>query len=424
MKFLSVLLALCLLLPLPAAAEETVPDVTTNASEATAAPKQFTYAINNEGGAELYDFIPSKTFKGECTIPSEVDGHPVVYIGNACFLDAKGLTSVTIPAGVTDMGNDVFLGCTSLKSVKVAKDNPYYTVEDDILYADSKKMLCLYPAAREGTAYTVPAPVEEIAPSAFAYAQNLREVTLPDNVRYIDSYAFAYSNLEKVSISGKAEILDDFAFSSCEKLSSVTLGNGLKNIYNATFYDCPALTQITLPDTLTFIGQYAFCSTGLESVTIPASLETISYCAFGYDGNPSEDSLTPKASFTIYGEKNTMAQEYATTRDEDNDYENHFTFVAVEDANEPYELGKGTLATEKTATAASEGTETEGETESGAKAPLGQKVGAGLFENTRLLWIIGIGGGAALILAVVLIVVFVKKPKKKKTPEDSHEDKS
>ena len=414
----------CCLLPLSAAA---APETT---EETSPVNTEYSYKVNAEGKVELYDFKLSGSFTGDLVIPSEIDGHPVGYIGNACFYNAAGITSVTIPESVSNMGDDVFLGCSGITSFSVVEDNAYYTVKDGILFADSEKFFVAYPPARAGDSYTIPDTVDEIAPSAFAYAQNLKEVVIPESVQYIDAWAFAYSKIEKAAIPGSVVQIDDYAYAYCESLSEVTLESGIDRITNASFAFDTALEQITLPNTLTYIGQYAFCSTGLSCITVPSSVEEISYCAFGYTLDAAEDgsilSETAQPDFIVYGEPGSMAQEYATASDTDNDYENHFTFTAVEDADIPYELGGGKLAETVAVTdpAATSETSVPESTAAAATEPSGDSggvfgdIGAALRNNAALRTGLGIGGGVIVLLGIILAVVSFRK---KKTPEDEDE---
>lgn len=401
--------------PMTAAAEgeeDAAQDVTAGVAEEV----QYKYGLDEEGNAELYDFLLSDTYEGPVVIPTEIEGHPVDYIGNACFMSAAGITSVTIPASLIDMGDDVFFGCTGLTEFIVEEGNSYYSVKDGVLLADEEKFLVAYPAGKDAASYTVPDSVDEIAPGAFGFAQNLTEVTLPDGVEFIDAWAFAYSQLQKVEIAGSVYQIDDYAFAYCESLHDVTLGNGVEKIYHAAFLNDTALEQITLPDSLTNIGQYAFCGTGLTCVTIPNSLEEISYCAFGYDS-----SMSAISEFTIYGEPYSLAQSYATAGDAENDYQNNFKFVAVVDASIPYELGGGELYEDADSAAPEEEIQTDADgevlsTETAAndnQANMTEEIGAGLKDNRRLQLMLGIGGGVLVVLAAVLLIVYAKKPKKK-----------
>ncbi len=64
------------------------------------------------------------------------------------------------------------------------------------------------------------------------------------------------------------------AFSGCTALVSVTLPSTLTLIGNNSFKDCTSLKKINIPDSVTEIGGSAFENTGLETITIPAGVTT------------------------------------------------------------------------------------------------------------------------------------------------------
>ena len=79
---------------------------------------------------------------------------------------------------------------------------------------------------------------------AFSSCDSLTSITIPDSVTSIGSYAFYY----------------------CTSLTSVTIGDSVTSIGGSAFRSCDSLTSITIPDSVTSIGNYAFsgCS-GLKS---------------------------------------------------------------------------------------------------------------------------------------------------------------
>lgn len=83
------------------------------------------------------------------------------------------------------------------------------------------------------------------------------------------------------------------------------------------------LKNVILPDTLKEIGDYAFdeCN-NLKSITIPQSVETIGEMAFGYTFDYSVFEVKKIDGFTIYGYKDSAAEEYAN--------ENGFNFVELD----------------------------------------------------------------------------------------------
>ncbi|MBR1528097.1 MAG: leucine-rich repeat domain-containing protein [Oscillospiraceae bacterium] len=405
-------------MPLYAYAEEAPADPP--AEQETAAETRpedmFTYTVNVAGRAEITDFTVSDTYTGELVIPSQLDGHDVGYLDNAAFMNAKGLTSVTIPATVSDIGNSVFFGCENLEKIHVEAGNPYLAeIDDGVLVADNNQFLVAYPAARAGENYPIPASVDEIAPGCFGFAKNLKEITIPEKVQYIDKWAFAYSKLEKVNISSMQ--IDDYAFAYCDNLHEVILNPGLESIYDAAFSVCPALTEINLPDTLTYIGQAAFSGTGLTSVTIPASVDEIDYCAFGYDRD-----LHTVGGFVIYGQSGSEAEYYATAVDPDNDYENNFTFIATDLTETQPET-----SAETPETAVITETNAEGEViteqitippEETTEAGMTGILGAELKNNNFLQIVLATAGGIAVVLALTLIILSVRKPKKNDSDQE------
>ncbi|MBQ0118205.1 MAG: leucine-rich repeat domain-containing protein, partial [Bacteroidales bacterium] len=73
------------------------------------------------------------------------------------------------------------------------------------------------------------------------------------------------------------------AYIGCNGLTSVTIPNSVTTIGNDAFNNCSSLTSVTIGNSVTTIGNYAFCDcSGLTSVTIPNSVTTIGNRAFQY----------------------------------------------------------------------------------------------------------------------------------------------
>ncbi|MDY4912014.1 MAG: leucine-rich repeat protein [Sodaliphilus sp.] len=88
----------------------------------------------------------------------------------------------------------------------------------------------------------------------------------------------------KVTYSGKTytvKVIDFDAFCWCDGLTSVTIPNSVTSIGQSAFESCSGLTSVTIPNSVTSIGVCAFshCS-GLTSVTIPNSVTSIGGYAF------------------------------------------------------------------------------------------------------------------------------------------------
>ena len=184
----------------------------------------FTY-VNHGDSIEITGFNNSVS---DVVIPSEIEGLPVTAISVGAFY-LSAITSIEIPDTVTSIGEMAFLGCTSLKSVKlstgvakidknafgscsalqevqVAKDNPNFSSLDGVLYSKAQDTLVIYPAAKTDAAYTIPGGVTSVAMYAFSENPYLETLTIPNSlIKVGDSAFFNCKNLRSVSYNGTEE---------------------------------------------------------------------------------------------------------------------------------------------------------------------------------------------------------------------------
>lgn len=152
------------------------------------------------------------------------------------------LTEVVIKDGVTEIGNQTFQGCTGLTNV------------------------------------TIPDSVQKIGAWAFYLCGGLKNVDIPANVE-IGNSSFRQSGLEQVTVSGgsvgqyafhrnvslkkidiNCETIGEEAFSGCDYLTDITLGENVKTLGDKAFYTCDALERVEIPSTVTDIGEKTFYS--------------------------------------------------------------------------------------------------------------------------------------------------------------------
>lgn len=89
-------------------------------------------------------------------------------------------------------------------------------------------------------------------------------------------------SLKEVTLPEGLTYLGDYAFDSAAELKSITLPSTLTTIGGAAFYECTRLTDITIPSDIKTIDSMAFFGcTGLTSVTIPDKVETLGQDVFG-----------------------------------------------------------------------------------------------------------------------------------------------
>ena len=110
-------------------------------------------------------------------------------IDSRAFADS-GLTSITIPAGVTSITGNVFCSCSNLTSIEVDSDNENYCSVDGVLYDKNKQTLIAYPIGNQSESFRVPSGVTSIGGSSFCDCTNLESITIPNSVTSIGSGAF------------------------------------------------------------------------------------------------------------------------------------------------------------------------------------------------------------------------------------------
>lgn len=263
-------------------------------------------------------------------IPSEINGTPVTTIGNAAFRDSS-VTSVTIPASVTEIGANAFAGCTNLTSVNYEGDWSNLTIQsgnpavEDAAKDAANEQLFDFEFILNNTAVivtnykyngaaadvTIPSryqgkPVTMIGHAAF-FNSAVTSVTIPDSVTSISDEAFINCpKLTNISIPNSVTYIGFSAFSSCTSLKSITLPSSLSFISGALFLGCSQLTTIHIPVSVTSIGNNAFADCpSLMTVTYPGSKTQWDDITKGRNSDVLENHLICamlEATFTADGE--------------------------------------------------------------------------------------------------------------------------
>lgn len=106
---------------------------------------------------------------------------------------------------------------------------------------------------------TLPEGITSIGQWAFYKCVNLKSVTIPDSVTNINSWAFYNcSSLESLTIPDSVKVIGNETFYNCKSLTSIRIPDGVTIIGNYTFSGCTNLTSITIPSSVTSIEKYAF----------------------------------------------------------------------------------------------------------------------------------------------------------------------
>ena len=208
------------------------------------------------------------------TIPSLLGGVPVACIGNKAFYGCNGLTDVTIPEGVTEVGPHAFESCTRLRTVTVPaslkKAGEDAFAECTGLVAVHVQDLAAWCGIQFGNANANPLCYAGLL---FVDGTEVKDLVIPESVRTIEFAAFfACSGLESVKIPGTVERIGRSAFCYCRGLNNAEICEGVQEIDTYAFAYCNAMTSVRIPDSVRTIGRYAFmeCSDSIfDDAAIP-----------------------------------------------------------------------------------------------------------------------------------------------------------
>ena len=241
-----------------------VMSLTIPSKAATLKEGDYEYEVLEDNTAKITKFTGADT---EVTIPSVLGGSKVTVIGDYAFMNCNKIQKVTIPDGVTKIGETgddhavggAFYQCSALKEI------------------------------------VIPGSVKSIAPCAFIRCVSLKTLILPEGLEKIDEWTFnGCSSLESVVIPTSVKAIENRAFADCSSLKTLTLPEGLETLRNASFAGCKGLSSVNIPKSVTWIdclwGGAPFGGCGLDEITVA-------------EGNPNyyiaDNCLIERASKTL-----------------------------------------------------------------------------------------------------------------------------
>ena len=230
----------------------------------------------------------------------------VKHIGGSAFSNCTRLSSVTVPYGVTSIGDFTFEHCDRLSSI---------TIPDSVTVIGYGA----FSECRGLTSVTVPDSVTSIGGSAFYLCLGLSSITVPDSVTSIGYHAFYLTAYYDDSANWENDVLyigNHLIMAKKDIGKAYIIKSGTKCIADSAFDNCGDLTSITVPVSVTDIGDHAF---GFQSYN---------------------NGFIPVENFTVYGVSGSEAEKYAE--------ENGLTFAELVCS---HTYGEWLTSTEPTCTA-------------------------------------------------------------------------
>ena len=206
--------------------------------------KDGTLYIKGTGAMQDYNWNYNETTKIVTTGAPWHDSHSasvkklvvedgITSIGNDAFSDCESLVSAELAEGITSIGDGAFTGCYDLEKINIP--NSVTSIGYDAF--DSCWTL---------PSLELPSGLSKLESSAVSFMA-IKELTVPHGVKVVDSYLAAYNdNLTTVTLEEGVEEIWHRAFWGCEKLNNITIPRSVKKIEEEAFLECTSLKSVTI----------------------------------------------------------------------------------------------------------------------------------------------------------------------------------
>lgn len=218
-------------------------------------------------------------------------GSQITWIGDHAFKSCKNLNTIkNIPSELNDIKSWCFEE-TGLESVDLSNTN-VTIMKDGVFYNNTSLTSIQLPNKLENfwdnafygckalNNIVMPSTVVGIYNHVFEGCTSLSNVKLNEVCTTLGHHVFKNCPLAEVTFPNSLNSIGEYAFEST-KLNTVDLSNTqITSLPNGSFYNCEQLSDVKLPKALTNIGDRAFYNSTIASITFPPSLEKIGAWAF------------------------------------------------------------------------------------------------------------------------------------------------
>lgn len=184
----------------------------------SAAELDFKTSINEDGTIAVYGYTGTDE---KVIIPPTIDGKNVTAIGKCCFEDNLTIKEAVLPDTIRIIDYKAFANCKNLETINF------------------------------------PDNLETIGDYAFTTCHSLKSIDLK-NVKKLDECSFQLCiSLEEIYVPGSVATVPNHAFHGCHSVKTLTFGEGVKKIESTAALNSFSIEKITIPKSVTEIGEYA-----------------------------------------------------------------------------------------------------------------------------------------------------------------------
>lgn len=301
---------------------------------------------------ELENKIELTAYYGEATkveIPSQVDGYPIVKIGNA-FENNVSIEEIYMPDSVENIAGYAFQGCTNLKKVRFSQNLKHLGIYSFAKCENLKEVILpeslftlygsVFYGCRNLERVVIPKGMNSIEGRSFVFCDKLEGLEIskentyyemqdgmlvrlaepsvvrvfskethckiPRGIYMIDAGAFEERNeIEELELPDTLAMIADSGIMGCRNLKRIKMHEGINYIGDGAFALCPNLQELILPEGVKHVKNCLVLGcVNLKKIVIPLSVTKIYEEAF---------ALAP--NITIYAEKGSVAEEFASGKE-------------------------------------------------------------------------------------------------------------